>query len=276
MNQNILENMHLNLEQVDPTVKETIRTLLNTIEAFAKENRELRQQVQHLKDEINRLKGEHGKPNIKPNKDISSEKERQNKEKMVHQKRQKNQNLKIDCTEICHLDQSKLPADAKFKGYKTTLVQGLKIESNNILFKKEIYYSVRTSAHSQEKKTYIADLPAGHEGGFDPMIKSLAHILKNIGNMSASKILDFFQNVGVEISAGTISNMLIKNKEVFHQEKQKLVAAGLESTEYQQIDDTKSRVNGQNYHTHILCNPLKVPGPMTLFYPLSKLAKNWE
>jgi hypothetical protein len=49
--------------------------------------------------------------------------------------------------------------------------------------------------------------------------------------------------------------MLIKDKEPFHQEKKEFVAAGLQSTEFQQIDDTKSRVNGQNYHTHILCNP---------------------
>ena len=48
--------------------------------------------------------------------------------------------------------------------------------------------------------------------------------------------------------------MLIKDNDPFHQEKKDLVTAGLESTEHQQIDDTKARVNGQNYHTHILCN----------------------
>jgi hypothetical protein len=32
--------------------------------------------------------------------------------------------------------------------------------------------------------------------------------------------------------------------------------ASLESSEYQQIDDTSSRVDGQNYYTHVVCNPL--------------------
>ncbi len=249
MNKNILENIDLNVDHVDEKVKETILTLFNMIEALAKENAELRQQLQQLRDEINRLKGEQGKPKIKPNNDISSEKERKTKEKTVHNKRQKNQHIKINRTEICKIDKNKLPPDATFKGYKSVIVQGLKIQTDNVKFKKEIYYS------SSEKKTYVADLPPGYEGGFSPEIKALTLIFKNICNMSESKIFDFFHYAEVDISAGTISNMLIKDKDEFHQEKQELVTAGLESTEFQQTDDTKSRVNGQNYHTHILCNP---------------------
>lgn len=236
----------------DESVKETVLALLNMIEKLAKENAVLSQQVQQLRDEINRLKGEKGKPNIKPsvkpNKDISSEKERK-KEKKVHKKRQKNPHIKINRTEICKLDKSKLPADAEFKGYASVIVQDLKIETANVEFKKEKYYS------PSEKKTYLADLPAGYEGGFAPTIKSLAIIMKNIGNMSEAKIFDFFQNMGIDISAGTISNMLIKDKEAFHQEKKELVDAGLQATAYQHLDDTKARVNGQNNHTHVLCNP---------------------
>jgi hypothetical protein len=249
MNKSLLENMDLNFDQVDEKVKQTILTLFNMIEALAKENTDLRQQIQHLRDENNRLKGEHGKPNIKPNKNISSEKERKKKEKTVHKKRRKNQHLKINRTEICEVDKSKLPGDAEFKGYKSVIVQGLKIQTDNVEFKKEIFYS------ASAKKTYIADLPSGYEGGFSPEIKALALIFKNICNMSESKIFDFFHYAEVDISVGTISNMLIKDKDEFHQEKQELVTAGLESTKHQQTDDTKSRVNGQNCHTHILSNP---------------------
>ena len=255
MIENVLKDLDITFEHVDEKTKETILALFTIIEAQAKENADLRRQLQHLRDENNRLKGEQGKPDIKPNtnrdkehKDISSEKERK-KEKKRHKKRKKNKNIKINRTEKCRVDKSKLPADAQFKGYQSVIVQGLKIETDNVLFKKEVYYS------PSEKKTYIADLPPGYEGGFNPTIKSLAIILKNICNVSQSKILDFFDNVDIDISAGTISNVLIKNNERFHQEKKELVAAGLESTDVQQIDDTKARVNGQNYHTHILCNP---------------------
>ncbi len=249
----ILKEIDIALDHVDNKTKETILSLLNIIEAQAKEINELRAQLQNLRDEINRLKGEQGKPDIKPNKknkehnDVSSEKER--KKNKPWKKRKKNQNIKIDDTRKCRVDKDKLPDDAQFKGYKDVIVQGLKIESNNILFKKEIYYSPSLN------KTYIADLPDDYDGGFDSTIKSLIIILKNVCNVSEPKILDFLTNVGVNISAGSISNILIKDNEQFHEEKTEIVNAGLESTEYQQTDDTKARVNGKNHHSHILCNP---------------------
>lgn len=249
MNKNLLENIDFDFDQVDEKLKETMLTLVNMIEELAKDNTQLRQDNQRLRDEINRLKGEQGKPNIKPNrKNISSEKERKKHKKTVHKKRRKNPHIKVNRSEICELDKSQLPADAEFKGYQSVIVQGLKIETDNVEFKKEIYYS------ASEKKTYIAELPPGYQGGYNPGIKALTIIFKNVCNMSESKILDFFMNASVVISAGTISNMLIKDNDQFHQEKKDLVTAGLESTEHQQIDDTKVRVNGQNYHTHILCN----------------------
>src|SRR3990172_3402924 len=79
--------------------------------------------------------------------------------------------------------------------------------------------------------------------------------MKNICNVSEPKIGEILQNLNIRISSGSISNILIKKKDLFHQEKEDIVAAGLLSTPYQQIDDTGARVDGQNYHTHILCNP---------------------
>jgi len=207
MIKDLLQKIDINLDHVDEKLKETILTLFNMIEELAKENSQLRQDNQRLRDENNRLKGEQGKPDIKPKrKNISSEKERKKQKKKVHKKRKKNPDIKINRTEICPLDKSQLPVGAKFKGYQSVIVQGLKIEADNVEFKKEVYYS------ASEKKTYIAELPSGYQGGYSPGIKALAIIFKNVCNMSESKIRDFFTNAGVVISAGTISNMLIKDK----------------------------------------------------------------
>lgn len=254
MIKDVLKDIDSILAHVDEKTKEIIFAFLNIIEAQAKQINDLRQQVQQLKDEINRLKGEQGKPHIKSNIkdkihiDISSEKERKKKKK-PHKKRKKNQYIKINRIEECEVDKNELPADAQFKGYQKVIVQGLNIKPDNVLFKKEVYYS------PSKKKTYIAELPAGYEGGFDPTIKSLTIFLKYVCNVSEPKILDFLTNAGVDISAGSISNILIKNNEQFHEEKTEIVNAGLESTNYHQTDDTKARVNGKNYHSHILCNP---------------------
>ena len=73
--------------------------------------------------------------------------------------------------------------------------------------------------------------------------------------MSEPKIREFLENFDVEISAGSVSNILTRTAAAFQQEFDDLVHAGLVSTPYQQTDDTSARVDGAFWHTHILCNP---------------------
>jgi hypothetical protein len=49
--------------------------------------------------------------------------------------------------------------------------------------------------------------------------------------------------------------MLTEGHDVFHQEKEDIIDAGLQSTTYQHLDDTGSKVAGKSHYTHILCNP---------------------
>ncbi len=58
------------------------------------------------------------------------------------------------------------------------------------------------------------------------------------------------------ISAGEVSNLLIKDQVVFHHEKAAVHEAGLASSPWQNLDDTSTRVNGQNQICQIFCNPL--------------------
>jgi regulator of replication initiation timing len=247
---------HITFSDINQDVKSAIDSLINLVEKLSSEIRQLREQNQRLRDENNRLKGEQGKPAIKANtkhkKDISSEKERKNNSAIEpkKKKRTKTKDIKIDRIEKCYIDKTILPADAVFKGYATDIVQDIIIKTDNIEFKREIYYS------PSQQKTYTAELPKGYEGEFGPTLKAWTMIFKNICNMSERRILDFFENVGIVISKGKISNILIKDhQQLFHQEKIAIVEAGMETTIYQAIDDTKARVNGQNYHTHILGNP---------------------
>jgi hypothetical protein len=76
------------------------------------------------------------------------------------------------------------------------------------------------------------------------------------GLMSEPKIRELYENAGVQISAGELSNMLIKEQEAFHAEKDAVYEAGLRSSPWQHTDHTGTRVDGQNQHCQIVCNPL--------------------
>jgi hypothetical protein len=122
----------------------------------------------------------------------------------------------------------------------------------NTNYKIEIFYS------PSEHKTYSGELPGGIKGEFGPGIRSLVITLNHVANVSEPKIYEFLENIGVNISKATISRILTKDTDVFHQEKSEIFQEGLKSTPYQQIDDTGARVNGINHYTQILCNPYYV------------------
>ena len=237
--------------------RQAIILLLNLVEEFKQENDQLQETVQRFRDELNRLKGEQGKPDIKPSKkkgkqnDHSSEEERRKREKQKKwQKGSKLKKVKIDRDQILKVDQSALPADAEFKGYLPVVVQDLKIETDNVRFLKERYYSPAA------KKTWLAPLPAGYEGEFGPHVRSFITTLYHATTISEPKMAELLSYMGIIISSGQISNNLIKKNEKWHAEKDDIYRAGLNSSRWQHIDDTSTRVDGENQYCHILGNPL--------------------
>jgi hypothetical protein len=227
--------------------------LLNLIENLSADLSAANREIQRLRDEINRLKGEMGKPLFKPksspvSKDHSSESERNTPRK--HSKQPKNYKIKIDREQVLEVERTSLPEDAEFKGYEETIVQDVVFHTDNILFHKEKFYS------PSEQKTYLADLPQGYQGQFGPGIKSLIGVLYFASQVSQPKIVELLESVGVFISEGQVSNLLIKGQSSLHEEKDEIVRAGLSSSPWQQTDDTGTRVGGRLHHCHVVCNPL--------------------
>lgn len=252
----MLEDFDLNSIQDIEGARQAIFQLFNLVEELAGENRKLREENQQLRDEINRLKGEQGKPKIRANKrrsstartNYSSERERRKPKK--REKASKVSKIKIDREEVVKVEASELPPDAEFKGYEDVVVQDIKIETDNVLFRKEKFHS------PAEHKSYLAKLPVGYEGQFGPGIKALTIVLYYAVNTSEPKVKEFFEHVGILISEGQVSNLLIKKQDKFHAEKESMYIAGLRSSSWQHIDDTGTRVNGVNEHTQTVCNPL--------------------
>lgn len=249
----MLEQLDLNAIQ-DGNARELIIRLLNLIEKLSADLRDAQAETQRLRDEINRLKGEQGKPEIKANTlkpvwaDHSSEKERRKPGR--HSKGSKKAVIQINREQELEVDRSVLPVAAEFKGYEDVIVQDVLLRTDNVCFHKQKYYAASTH------KTYLAELPRGYEGQFGPGIKVLTLALYFGMQASEPKILEFFENVGVQISDGELSNLLIKGQEDFHVEKDAVYEAGLRSSPWQHTDDTQTRVDGQNQHCHVVCNPV--------------------
>lgn len=226
--------------------------LLNLIEKLSADLRTAQAEIQRLRDEINRLKGEQGKPTLKantpPSQDHSSERERHRPVERV--KHSKVDRIVIDRTQEVAVDPALLPPDAEFKGYEEVVVQDVVIRTDNVLFHKEKWYAAST------QQSYLAALPEGYQGEFGPGVRTLALVFYYGSQMTEPKIAEGFAHVGIVISAGQISNLLIKGHAPFHDEKDSVYAAGLRSSPWQHVDDTATRVNGQNYHCQVITNPL--------------------
>jgi len=233
----------------DPeAVKAILNHLSNLVEALYQENLALKAENQRLKDEINRLKGEKGKPDIKPKSPPKKdEPDKKPKQKKKWKKRSKLDRVKIDDTKKIKYEGS-LPDDAHYKGYRSVVVQDIIIKTNNIEFQLERFYS------PSEGKTYEAPLPDYIDGEFGASLKSWVLFWYFHSRMSEGKIHQMLIDIGIKISAGEISNILIKDQDTFHQERAEIIKAGIRSSSYQHIDHTGARVQGSNQHFTVLCN----------------------
>ncbi len=246
----------LDLETIaDPAMRQCVQALLNLIEALLAENQSLRATVQAQRDEMARLTGEQGKPTVKPNRpprpprDHSSEPERR-LPRHERRKTSKLDQLVIDRTDILPVDPASLPPDAVFRGYEDVVVQDLVLRHETVCFRKAVWSSAAT--HQRVR----APLPPGYAGAFGPGIKRLALELYHGANVSEAKLLAFFREAGVVISAGTVAAWVSDGAGLFGEEAAAVYRAGLESSPWQHLDDTETRVNGQRQHCQVVCNPL--------------------
>ena len=74
--------------------------------------------------------------------------------------------------------------------------------------------------------------------------------------MSERKLLELVESTGIVLAAGTLSTLLTESRAAFTDEARAVLRAGLASTPYQHLDDTSTRVNGDGWYCHILCNAL--------------------
>jgi hypothetical protein len=207
------------------------------------------EQIQELRDEIARLKGDKPRPRIKPS---ILEKDSGNKDKTQggtkrpgSVKRTKIDKLEIHERHIVKADH--VPQGSRFKGYEEFTVQGLLVQPHNTLYLRERWLT-------PEGRQILAALPEEIRrlGHFSASLHRFILYQYHHCHVTQPLIWEQLCEMGVDISAGQVNRIITEGKQRFHEEKEEILRVGLRISGHVNVDDTGARHKGKNgYCTHI-------------------------
>jgi len=207
----------------------------------------LEEEIQQLKDEIARLKGQKPKPKIRPS---TLEKAPQNQKKRDSSgkrsgstKRSKTNELSIH--ETIPIAPEWIPPGSTFKECQPYTVQGIKIEPYNIRYLLERW-------QTPYGNYIVGQLPPEVQGHFSSQLRSYILYQHHHCHVTQPLLLEQLWEWNVDISSGQLNRILTEDKDIFHKEKDDILAMGLKVSDYINVDDTGARHDGKNgYCTHI-------------------------
>jgi hypothetical protein len=227
--------------------------LMNVAELLIYLSEQQKQKISDLEDLVNELKGEQGKPKIAAKnqqekeapKNYSSEEERKGIKKERKPKNRKFEE-KTPRIEVVEIQDIMLPSDAIFHAHRKSHYYDFAMKSELIELHRKVYYSASTGEY------YVANYPENKDYTYS--FQESAYRLKYKYGMSLQTILELFQSSGVEITNGTLSNMLLSVGEQLSSEREEIHQSGISNGLYTASDTTLDRYNGANHHAHIFCN----------------------
>ena len=222
------------------------------IEALELELIANRKRIEELTAEIQRLKKLPGKPKLSPNTSSDMDAEDGNSKK---KKKEENKNKKKKPrgpkkpprapVEKIRLSVPDPEPDWKPHGRKTFICFDAQIMVRVIEYEREVLLK-------PDGRTVVAPLPEGMRGHLSPSLVFLILILYHQGRMTGDAITRLLKNCGLDLDKRTVLRVLTENNEVFTEEANAVLEAGLETAKWLSIDDTGMRHGGKNgYCTQI-------------------------
>lgn len=206
------------------------------------------EEIALLKDEIAKLKGQKSRPKIPPSNvsnDAKNKKRRDNSRRSASSlaRRQPKQETRT-------INPESIPEGSRFKGYEDYSVQDLRLESLEIRFRLAVYIT-------PDGKRIKGVLPPEYrQGHFGAELQAYCIAQYFQCHVTEPLLLAQLYELGIDMSAAELSNILIKGKEEFHQEKEEIREAGIEHSDYVNADDTSSRHQGKNGYCTAIGSPL--------------------
>jgi hypothetical protein len=229
-----------------------VEALLGIVRQLADRVAELEQSNQELRDEIARLKGQKPRPQIGPSILTTTTKDRSEKQpRRGKPSRPKTSELTIHHTVPLHPDD--LPAGSTLRSLEPYVVQDLIIQSDNTKYLRARYDLPDGGSVLAPFPPGVLPVQGGHFGA-----NLVAYILDQYhqAHVTEPLLLEQLWEYGIDISAGQLHRILTEHKELFHQEKAEVLAAGLAESSYIGTDDTGARHQGKNGYCTAIGNDL--------------------
>jgi hypothetical protein len=202
---------------------------------------QLRRENAALRDEIAKLKGGSGRPNIKPNvKPSGMEQATEPKPPEGDKKRGRGSTrdkLHIDEERIIALDDA--PLGSRLKGTTSYVVQDLVIRAHVVNFRCERW-------QTPDGEIVTAPLPGGIKGHFGPELRRCVLMLYHQGQTTVARILSLLRSFGIVIAKRQVMRLLIAGQDDFCGEARDVLRAGLGNAAYVTVDDTGARHKAAN------------------------------
>ena len=200
------------------------------------ENAEQKRLIAELREEIARLKGLKGRPQIKPSgmekgtapKPMGKRAGRRGRGKASPRVSVEQKILKAE-----------VPPGSRFKGYEDFVVQDLVLRVQVIRYRRERWVT-------PDGRTVIARLPPGVAGHFGPELRRFVLAQHHQGQVTVPRLVAQLQAIGVSISKRQIMRLLIAGQDEFLTEARDVLRAGLQTAGWITVDDTAARHQGAN------------------------------
>ncbi len=196
----------------------------------------LKQTIAEQREEIARLKGLKGRPNIKPSgmeKGTAPAKPQPREKRPVRGKVAPRVKVEKKVIEI------EVPLGSIFKGYESYLVQDIVFSASATCYLRERWIT-------PDGRTILAPLPQGIAGHFGPELRRFVLMQYHQGQSTMPRLLASLRAAGVAISKRQLVRLLNENHEAFIAEAQDVLRAGLETSPWVSVDDTGARHAGKN------------------------------
>jgi hypothetical protein len=207
--------------------------LLQAYEKLAQRDAE----IAALREELARLKGLKGRPQVKPSGMEQSTQGRVKGKRKCGRRGPKRPKVTVDETKTIKVEN--IAAGARFKGYEDFIVQNIIVQPWTVLYRRE-----RWQLPSGE--TVVAPLPAGTIGHFGAELKRFIIAQYVQGQVTVPRLVSLLNDIGIVISKRQVMRLLIEGQEAFINEARGVLRTGLSSAAWITVDDTGARHQAKN------------------------------